>query len=40
MRVIREIEAGLRIGGAPGRVDLEWTDLPICRDRPHEKEEA
>jgi hypothetical protein len=39
MGVIGEIEARLGIGCAPGRVDLEGTDLPVGGDRPHQKEE-
>lgn len=39
MRVVREIETRLGIGGVPGRVDLEGTDFPVGGDRPHEKEE-
>lgn len=39
MRVVRKIEARIRLGGAAARVDAERTDFPIGRDRAHQEEE-
>ena len=38
MRIIGKVQAGLWIGRASADVDLERTDLPVCRDRPNEEE--
>jgi hypothetical protein len=39
VRVIGEIEACRRVGGIAADVDAERANLPVWRDRPHEKED-
>ena len=40
MRVVGEVEASFGAGGAPVRVDLEWSDLPVRGDRPDGEEKG
>ena len=39
MRVVGEIEAGFRVGGAAAGIDPEGTNLPVRRYGPHEEED-
>jgi hypothetical protein len=38
MGIVREVEAGLRIGGTADGIDPERTDFPVGRDRPDQEE--
>jgi hypothetical protein len=38
VRIVREVQAGLRVRGVPGGVDPERTDLPVGGNRSHQEE--
>jgi len=40
VRVVGEVEAGLRVGRAPAGVDLERADFPVCRDGTDQEEQC
>lgn len=39
MRVVGEVQAGRRVGGAAADVDPEWADFPVGRDGPNQEED-